>query len=602
MNIETLVKNHLGQYKKIGIEFKVKTCPFCKTTEEKFYINSKTGAYHCHKASCEANSKGNISKLLNHLGIKEQVNVSEVETLRKKSKDDIKEIEINREHVEPLGEREIKYFENRGISQETLKKARVLKSNKTGDLLFFLTAGQESKNKAKIVGVKTRSLDKNIRCIPGSQSFLLFWEMIPKEKDTVIVTEGEIDALSLIEAGYDNVCSIPFGVANIDWIENQREWLQTKKHIILWFDNDEAGRNGLDRAINRLKLIKGLKISVVDNNFWKDANEVLVNEGIISIKESINNCLEKNDTGIVDITDISRFDLNSIDRFLTGIKGLDITLRGFKETEAIVIAGDNASGKTTLVGQIVLNSIEQNKKVFMYNGELSDKLVKEWIYGQSRTKEDFYKHRDNLTGEQDWRLKEEVYKDLDNRLKNKIFINTELSKASGELLLNKMQDVYEKHNCFLYVIDNLSTLTFDNAKQRHDQLSDYVSLLKDFAKKNKVCVIIVNHVTKNKENDKSSIRGGTGVTDMADTVLKVEREKDKEDNTEKSCIKVLKNRIFGIVGIIDTAFSENNKRIVDSQNFGEESKKQFFVTDEVKFHNNIDEEELFNNFCDNWSK
>ena len=30
----------------------------------------------------------------------------------------------------------------------------------------------------------------------------------------------------------------------------------------------------------------------------------------------------------------------------------------------------------------------------MYNGELSDKLVKEWIYGQSRTKEDFYLYED----------------------------------------------------------------------------------------------------------------------------------------------------------------------------------------------------------------
>ena len=588
MNIQELVAKHLGKYKKVGIELKVKTCPFCKSEEEKFYINSKTGVFHCHKASCKANSKGNINILLEHLGIKEKIEIESVDNLRKQFKEDIKEIEINREHVEPLGQREIEYFENRGISHETTKKARVLKSNKTGDLLFFLTAGQQSKNKAKIVGVKTRSLEKNIKCIPGSQSFLLFWELIPKEQDTIMVTEGEIDALSLIEAGYDNACSIPFGVSNVDWIENQMKWLQTKKHIILWFDNDEAGKNGLDRAINRLKLIKGLKISVVENHFWKDANEVLVNEGINSIIESIEKCKEKNDTGVVDITEISRFDLNSIDRFLTGVKGLDLTLRGFKETEAIVIAGDNGSGKTTFVGQVVLNSIEQNKKVFMYNGELSDKLVKEWIYGQSRTKEDFYLYTDNLTGSKDWRLKDEVYKDLDSKLKSKIFVNTELERASGEILLVKMQEVYEKYNCFLYVIDNLSTLTFDNAKQRHDQLSDYVSLLKEFAKKNKVCLVIINHVTKNKDNDKSSIRGGTGVTDMADTVLKIEREKNEENDTEKSYIKILKNRIFGIMGKVETAYSESNKRIVDSQNFWEESKKQFFVKNEIEFQNNIE--------------
>ena len=589
MEIIEVVKK-LGKYKKVGIEYKIENCPFCNENKkkDKFYVNSVTGAIYCHISDCEANKGGTIQKLADKLGITDKINSTDKSNLRKTIKQEIKEIDVNYDHVEILGNKEIAYFENRGISQETLKKARVLKSAKTGDLLFFLTAGQDTKNKAKIVGVKTRSLEKNIKCVPGSQSFLLFWELIPKQHESIIITEGEIDALSLMESGIENVCSIPFGVSNIDWIDNQREWLETKKEVILWFDNDEAGRNGVEKAINRLKLIQGLKISVVNNKFWKDANEVLVNEGINSIIESINECKEKNDTGVIDITQIARFDLNSIERFLTGVKGLDLMLRGFKETEAIVIAGDNASGKTTFVGQVVLNAIEQNKKVFMYNGELSDKLVKEWIYGQSRTKEDFYLYEDNLTKQKDWRLKDEAYNFLDERLKSKIYMNTELKKSDGDLLLKKMQDVYDKYNCFVYVIDNLSTLTFDNNKQRHDQLSDFVSALKDFAKLNRVCVLIINHVVKGKDKDKGSIRGGTGVTDMADTVLMIEREE------EESCIKVWKNRVFGIVGKLKTQYSESNKRIVDDQNFGEESKKSFFLEEEVKFNNNIDlEEEAF---------
>ena len=589
MEIIDIVKK-LGKYKKVGIEYKIENCPFCNENhkKDKFYVNSVTGAIYCHISDCEANKGGTIQKLADKLGITDKINSTDKSNLRKTVKQEIKEIDVNYDHVELLGNKEIAYFENRGISQETLKKARVLKSAKTGDLLFFLTAGQDTKNKAKIVGVKTRSLEKNIKCVPGSQSFLLFWELIPKQHESIIITEGEIDALSLMEAGIENVCSIPFGVSNIDWIDNQREWLETKKEVILWFDNDEAGRNGVEKAINRLKLIQGLKISVVNNKFWKDANEVLVNEGINSIIESINECKEKNDTGVIDITQIARFDLNSIERFLTGVKGLDLMLRGFKETEAIVIAGDNASGKTTFVGQVVLNAIEQNKKVFMYNGELSDKLVKEWIYGQSRTKEDFYLYEDKLTKQKDWRLKDEAYNLLDERLKSKIYMNTELKKSDGDLLLKKMQDVYDKYNCFVYVIDNLSTLTFDNNKQRHDQLSDFVSALKDFAKLNRVCVLIINHIVKGKDKDKGSIRGGTGVTDMADTVLMIEREE------EESCIKVWKNRVFGIVGKLKTQYSESNKRIVDDQNFGEESKKSFFLEEEVKFNNNIDlEEEAF---------
>ena len=65
-----------------------------------------------------------------------------------------------------------------------------------------------------------------------------------KDADTCYIVEGEMDALSLIQAGIKNVVSVPNGATistnNLSYLDNCFEYFINKKEIILWVDNDIA--------------------------------------------------------------------------------------------------------------------------------------------------------------------------------------------------------------------------------------------------------------------------------------------------------------------------------------------------------------------------
>ena len=69
------------------------------------------------------------------------------------------------------------------------------------------------------------------------------------------IQEGEGDCLSVIEAGYTNVVSVPNGSQNMQWIEENWDWLSQFPKIIIWSDNDEPGKKMRKEAIHRLGII-----------------------------------------------------------------------------------------------------------------------------------------------------------------------------------------------------------------------------------------------------------------------------------------------------------------------------------------------------------
>ena len=68
----------------------------------------------------------------------------------------------------------------------------------------------------------------------------------------LIITEGQIDCLSMYEAGIRNVVSVPSGCSNLDWIDTCWDWLERFQSIILFGDNDEPGRKMVREVVRRL--------------------------------------------------------------------------------------------------------------------------------------------------------------------------------------------------------------------------------------------------------------------------------------------------------------------------------------------------------------
>jgi len=105
-----------------------------------------------------------------------------------------------------LPEKVIDYFQKRGISEPVLKAEKIgygqSWKDKNGIQFPYFKGGIA-------VNVKHRSHDKDFRQEKNAEKCLYRFDQIAEcNGGTLIITEGEIDALSFLEAGFDIVTSI----------------------------------------------------------------------------------------------------------------------------------------------------------------------------------------------------------------------------------------------------------------------------------------------------------------------------------------------------------------------------------------------------------
>ena len=107
----------------------------------------------------------------------------------------------------------------------------------------------------------------------------------------LIITEGQIDALSLYEAGVRNAVSVPSGCSNLDWIDHCWDWLEKFQSIILFGDSDEPGRKMVREVVRRLDEARCMVVEEYpekpDGTPCKDANEILFCFGAETLRNTL---------------------------------------------------------------------------------------------------------------------------------------------------------------------------------------------------------------------------------------------------------------------------------------------------------------------------
>jgi twinkle protein len=180
-----------------------------------------------------------------------------------------------------LSDRTISWFNKRGISEATLSHWKV------GESIEYFPQVQK-KRKAinfnyyrenELINCKFRDAEKNFKMVSGAE--LIFYgldNIATMEK--IYIVEGEMDALSLHEAGIYSVCSVPNGASKgnqrLDYLDNCWEFFKDKKEIVLCTDNDQPGlalRNELARRFGQYRC------KYIEFGDFKDANEVLTEKG-----------------------------------------------------------------------------------------------------------------------------------------------------------------------------------------------------------------------------------------------------------------------------------------------------------------------------------
>lgn len=259
-----------------------------------------------------------------------------------------------------LTERIIKWFSDRGISEPTLIHWKIGES-----LEYFPQVGKKRRainfnyyRENDLINIKYRDGQKNFKMVSGAELIFYGLDNI-KTMDKIYIVEGEIDALSLHEAGIYSVCSVPNGASKgnqrLEYLDNCFEYFKDKKEIVLCTDNDSPGiqlRKELARRFG------AYRCKYVDFGDYKDANEILVTKGAETLRNVIKMAKNFPLEGVLNIENIWQSVLNYNEN---GVKNYSIGLPNadnyFKMSfgEWSVVTGIPNSGKSDVMDQVCCN-------------------------------------------------------------------------------------------------------------------------------------------------------------------------------------------------------------------------------------------------------
>lgn len=430
-----------------------------------------------------------------------------------------------------LPEKIIKYFKSRGISERALRIAKVTHG------IDWMPQEQREVNTIHfnyfenniLVNTKYRSAKKGFKLHSKAKLVLSGIDRWKDEKE-LIITEGEIDELSWIEAGFNNVASVPNGASkgnlNLEYIDNTYQYLENKERIYISVDNDEAGEALKKELIRRLG---SERCYIIDLDTYKDANEVLCNESTEFLQRFYNKAQIVPIENVVKYSDEKEayydFLKNGLESsYKIGLNDFDQNFSTYS-SQMIIVTGSPGNGKSDWVDQMALGySLEyempigyasvENKSKGRLNILHTDKLMAK-LLGR------FPEYSD--IGTEDFNACEEYIDQYVN------YIDFEGAYYLDNVL-KKGEELVKRKGIKVFVIDPVNKITI-KGKDIDDKsyTPTYLRMIDEFCLKNDVICIVVAHPIKVEHERITSmyrIRGTGDFYDMAHHGLSVYRDKE----------------------------------------------------------------------------
>lgn len=569
---------HLGEYEEKDEEIVPKKCPFCQPTKpdnfKTFAINKSNGAYNCKRASCGV--KGSFYDLLvefNEIDKSEQnltVNNNTEPHVQKltESPDSGYESPDTSDTTTDLSNEILDWFEWRGISEETVAEWGIMQEkHDNGKFNYHMAFPYYNREGSEVVLMKYRvpnkkKDDKFIWEAGGGKKVLWGLDKLDTSKPLVI-TEGEIDAMSLTEAGIENVTSVPFGAEKYKWLENTWDVVDQFEEIILWMDKDKPGQKTTETLIKRLGK---WRCKVVTKSTHKDANKVLFVEGEEAVREAVENAEELSINGLHQMSDVEDWDPTEQEKILSSLDKVNQELRGYILPSVTIITGLSGSGKSTFVNQETVHAISQGYKALIYSGELKPPLIRYWMERQMCTPDQIAQKEDEETNSTSYFVPKEYKSMMRSWYSDRLYIyDTEYGTegeqvdykdrlVTAEKLLGVFEYAVKRYGVDLFVIDNLMTVDFSlGLDSKWDEQTRFLGMVKNFANQFDVAVHLVAHPRKSEGNiGIEDIAGRMNIVNYVDNILSVSRINNKKSDdlpdylkNKDSAVTFLKDRLYG---------------------------------------------------------
>lgn len=260
----------------------------------------------------------------------------------------------------------IAYFADRGISEDALAFADVGWSECRQSVCFpYRKPGDTAMANAKF-----RKLPKEgfSQIKDGEKLYWLLDKLDLSQGGDLYIVEGEMDALSLIEAGVPNVLSVPDGAPakaidaaagskKFSFIDACDEWIENFDRIIIATDADEPGQVLADELARRYG--KDRCWSVRWPTGTKDANDYLIEYGKVSLADWCRRPKAWPVEGLFEISDyadevLGLFRNGRARGISTGLPSVD-NLYTVAPGQLTIVTGVPNHGKSEFLDQLMIN-------------------------------------------------------------------------------------------------------------------------------------------------------------------------------------------------------------------------------------------------------
>jgi twinkle protein len=538
---------------RIGAEVKV-PCPRCSSQRKKknypcLNVNTEKGIWNCWHCGWSGGLKtGEYSK-------------PTVAHTRTYYKPDFK--------PEPLNSKTFEFLATRGLTKDVL-----IRNHVTTATVWMPQVEEEVRALAfpyyrdgEVVNIKYRDTKKNFRQVGGARK--TFYK-IDDVTDTAIITEGEIDALSLEVAGFKNGISVPDGApaANSKNYETKFEYLDDEKldsikTFILAVDNDEPGRKLEEELARRLGRDRCLRVTWVEG--CKDANEVLLAHGVEVLVGCINNAQSFPVEGVFSVYDIAE-DLRTLfeDGLPTGAStgwaNID-ELYSPTPSQWTLVTGIPSMGKSEWLDALAINLAEksgwiigacspENQPITWHTSKIMEKHVGKRLRHMSR---------------------EEFESSMDWCNQHFHFILPE--EPTIEAVLVRAKELVQRFGMRGLIIDPYNELDHTKRKEginETEYISMFLTYIRKFAREQGVHVWLVAHPSKPTKDrdgkypvpDGYSVSGSAHFYNKADNIITVHRDITNPKAPTEIHVQKVRSRWLGKQGVGELWWKPDSGRYV----------------------------------------
>ena len=217
------------------------------------------------------------------------------------------------------------------------------------------------------VSYKVRTLPKTFSTV-GTFKGLFGKDKFSAGGKRLVITEGEIDAMSVAQAYHDyNKIIYPVismgSAQNVKQLLENRDWIRSFGEVVLCFDEDESGNEAKQKAID----IVGIDKVRITSLTAKDANAVYnaTEDGGKTLLKAIWDAVTYRPAGIMTKEQLKQ-KMNELQDlpFVTYpdcLAGIQTKLKGMRLHQIALYISGTGSGKSTLIREVILHLLKETE-------------------------------------------------------------------------------------------------------------------------------------------------------------------------------------------------------------------------------------------------